>query len=376
MKPIRDLSQPFSRGLAFAWLIIVGVPLVASVLLDTPADGLPLLGIVVWIALMRYARRLSPALRADMLTRDGKYTQALDMAERALAVDGEGAWMGPRRLVWLNRRTTALLALGEYDAALGSAIEALVSHADSETISNCAQALVRLNRYEEATRAARLALSLSRERSLTAQTSLAMVMLASERPAEAEALARAAHVDARSLLPLVRPEQFAICLATLSRAERTLGRREEAERRLLELRKSIHKSSFLHAIAMIEEADAHCETEEERGRAWGLIFAARGLAPDYTYWFALQPGTFAALRGDARLTDLVAAAERRFAEFARRAPGMAVVEKALAFATRTGTSRPAAQSSREALLAQVFTLGGTFALLLFWTWRFFLSGNG
>jgi tetratricopeptide (TPR) repeat protein len=373
MKPIRDLSQPFSRGLAFAWLIIVGVPLVASVLLDTPADGLPLLGIVVWIALMRYARRLSPALRADMLTRDGKYTQALDMAERALAVDGEGAWMGPRRLVWLNRRTTALLALGEYDAALGSAIEALVSHADSETISNCAQALVRLNRYEEATRAARLALSLSRERSLTAQTSLAMVMLASERPAEAEALARAAHVDARSLLPLVRPEQYAICLATLSRAERTLGRREEAERRLLELRKSIHKSSFLHAMVMIEEADAHWETEEERARAWGLIFAARGLAPDYTYWFALQPGTFAAFRDDARLTELVAAAERRFAEIATRAPGTEVVEKALAFATRTGTSRPAAQSSREALLAQVFTLGGTFVLLLFWTWHFFLA---
>ncbi|HEV2403943.1 MAG TPA: hypothetical protein VGR88_00740, partial [Ktedonobacterales bacterium] len=183
MKPIRDLSQPFSRWLALAWLIIVCAPLVASVLLDTPVDGLPLLGIVVWIVLLRYARRLSPALRADMLTRSGKYTQALDMAERALAVDGEGAWMGPRRLVWLNRRTTALLALGEYDAALGSAIEALVSHADSETISNCAQALVRLNRYEEATRAARLALALSRERSLTAQTSLAMVMLASGRPA-------------------------------------------------------------------------------------------------------------------------------------------------------------------------------------------------
>jgi hypothetical protein len=203
-----------------------------------------------------------------------------------------------------------------------------------------------------------------------------MVMLASERPAEAEALSRAAHMDARSLLPLVRPEQYAICLATLSRAQRTLRRREEAERTLLELRKSIHKSSFLHAMVMIEEADAHAETEEERARAWGLIFAARGLAPDYTYWFALQPRAFAALRDDARLTDLVAAAERRFAEIATQAPGAEVVEKGLAFATRTGTSRPAAQSSREALLAQVFTLGGTFMLLLFWTWRFFLSGNG
>ena len=375
MRPIRDFSQLFSRALALTWLLVVCAPLVISVLLNSPADGLPLLGIVLWIVLLRVARHLSPAARADALARKGRYDQALDMAERALAVEGDGAWMGSRRLVWLNRRTTALILLGHYDIALTSAIEALVTHADSETISNCAHTLARLNRYDEATAASRLALDLTRERSLTAQTSLAMVMLARGMPAEGEALARAGLVDARALMPLVRTEQYATCLATLSRAERALGRKEAAERSLVELKKVAHKSPLLRAMCLLEEADSCSESPEERERALETLGTAAALAPSYADWFVLQPGTFVTLREDARLMDIVAGAERRYVEFATQAPKVEIVEKVLGFATRTGTPRPATQSSRDALLAQVLTLGGTFLLLLFWTWRFFLVSN-
>lgn len=373
MKPIRDLSRLFSRGLALVWLFIVCVPLVLSVVFNSPADGLPLVGIIVWIVLLRVARRLSPAARADALTRKGHYAEALDMAERALAVEGDGAWMGARRLVWLNRRTTALLSLGQYDAALASAVEALVTNADSETISNCAQALARLNRYDEATTAARLALALTRERSLAAQTSLALAMLARGMPAEGEALARAGLADAQALMPLVRPEQYATCLATLARAERLLKRDGAAERSLIELKKAAHKSPLLRAMYLLEEADHRSAAPEERPRALEMLDVARKQAAEYADWFILQPGTFTGLREEPRMTEMVACAEQRHAELAKLAPSQEVVAKAIAFATRTGTPRPAAQASRDALMAQVFTLGGTFLLLLFWTWRFFLA---
>jgi tetratricopeptide (TPR) repeat protein len=373
MRPIRDLSYVFSRGLAVAWLLIVFAPLVLSVLLNTPADGLPLLGIIIWIVLLRLARRLSPAARADALTRKGYYAHALQMAERALAVEGEGAWMGARRLVWLNRRTNALLALGQYDVALASAVEALITNADSETISNCAQALTRLNRYDEATIAARLALALTRERSLSAQTSLAMAMLARGMPAEGEALARAALTDARALMPLVRTEQYATCLATMTRAERLLRRDVSAERSQAELKKVAHKSGLLRAMFILEDADKRSEAPDERERVREAVATARGLAPEYVDWFVTQSSTFAALREESWLLEIVAGAERRYGEFANQAPSPEVVDKAITFATRTGTPRPAAQSSRDALLAQVLTLGATFLLLLFWTWRFFLA---
>ena len=375
MKPIRDLSHFFSRGLAAAWFLVVCVPLVVSIVVQNPADGLPLVGIIVWIVVLRVARRLSPAAHADALTRKGQYAQALDMAERALAVEGDGAWMGSRRLVWLNRRTTALLALGHYDDALASAVEALLTNADSETISNCALALTRLNRYEEATVAARLALALTRERSLTAQTSLALAMLARGMPAEGEALARAGLADAQSLMPLVRTEQYATCLATLARAEHALRREAAAERALIELKKVAHKSPLLRAMYLLEEANAHSGTPEEANRALDTLDAARSMAPDYFNWYVLQPGTFAALRDDERFGASLAEAHRRYADMAKLAPSKEVVEKAIAMATRTGTPRPAAQASRDALMAQVFTLGGTFVLLLVWTWRFFLASG-
>lgn len=373
MNPIRDFSRLFSRGLAIVWLLIVCVPLVVSVVLNNPADGLPLLGIMVWIVLLRVARRLSPAARADALTRKGQYAQALDMAERALSVEGEGAWMGSRRLVWLNRRTTALLAIGHYDAALTSAVEALVTNADSETISNCAQALARLNRYEEATTAARLALELTRERSLTAQTSLALAVLARGMPAEGEALARAGLSDAQALLPLVRTEQYATCLATLARAERLLKRDGSEQRALVELKKIAHSSTLLRAMYLLEDADHRSGGAGEHDLSIEAIVEAQRLAPEYADWFMTQPRAFATLRGDPRYDKIVAEAERRSTELARRAPPTEVVAKAIAFATQTGTPRPAAQASRDALMAQVLTLGGTFLLLLFWTWRFFLA---
>lgn len=375
MRPIRDLSDFFARGLAVAWVLIVCAPLALSVMLNTPANGLPLIGIIVWIALLRLARRLSPAARADSLMRKGRYVKALEMAEGALAVEGDGAWMGGRRLVWLNRRTMSQLALGQYDFALASAIEALITHPDSETISNCAQALARLNRYDEATQAARLALSLSRERSLTAQTSLALAMLARGMPAEAEALARAGSTDAQALMPLVRPEQYATCLTALARAERALGRTQPAERSLLELKRLAHKSSLVRAMYLLEDAESRLESTGERDRAFDTLRAAQTLAPEYADWYVLQPGTFASLRDDARLAEMVTLAEERYHDFASLAPNEETVSRAISYGTRSGTPRPAPQSSRGALLAQVLTLGGTFLLLLFWTWHFFLAAS-
>jgi hypothetical protein len=54
------------------------------------------------------------------------------------------------------------------------------------------------------------------------------------------------------------------------------------------------------------------------------------------------------------------------------APPADLVAMMLAEAEHAARPRPAPQSSREALLMQVLTLGGTFALLIWWTWRFFL----
>ena len=191
MKPIRDYSHLFTRGLIGVWLLAVALPLVVSLLLGQPGGGIPLAGVVLWFALLRAARWLSPPVRADALMRRGKYAEALALCDQALAARDEGAWTGGRRLIWLNRRTSALLGAGRAGAALVTALEAMEVSADPETLGNCAMALVRLNRYDEAIAAARLALSLSRERSVVGNAALALALLARGLPAEAEALARA-----------------------------------------------------------------------------------------------------------------------------------------------------------------------------------------
>src|SRR5262249_44691571 len=160
-----------------SWSLIVALPVFVSLAIGEQANGLPLLGVVLWFALVRVGRWLSPSARTDTLLRRGRYREALALCDKVLAVQGMGAWVGPRRRLWLNRRTVALTALGQADAALTSALEAVAISADPETLGNCALALLRLNRYDEASGAARLTLTLTRERSVIGNTVLACIKL-------------------------------------------------------------------------------------------------------------------------------------------------------------------------------------------------------
>jgi tetratricopeptide (TPR) repeat protein len=372
MKPIGDQSRLFTVALGASWLVAVALPIALSALVGQSWDGLPLLGVVMWIVLLRAARWLSPAGRADALMRVGRYADALAMAERALGVHGGGAWIGRRRLVWLNRRTNALLALGRTDTALSAALEAVESSPDPETLGNCALALLYLNRCEEAASAARLVLALTRERSLVGNTVLATVMLAKNMPAEAEALARAGLADARALIPLVRPEHYAACVCALSRAQRLQGRKVGADRTLNDLRKSSHRGSLPRAMILCEEADSLADIPEEHGQAAALLASASEMAPGYVSWFVSQRTTLTAMRDDPRLAPLVSNATQTLASRNVGAPPADLVAMMLVEAEHAARPRPVPQSSREALLMQVLTLGGTFALLIWWTWRFFL----
>ncbi len=226
MGPTGDQSNLFVSALAVSWLVFIGVPITISIATGNAALGLPLVGVVLWFALLRVARWLSPPSRADARLRRGDYAGALKRCDRALAVKGRTRWEGPRRLIWLNCRITALLALGRPAEALATALEAIQISADPETLANCAASLLYLNRYEEAATVARRVLVLTRERSISANATLAAVMLSLGRPAEAEALARAGLVDIESLLPTIHPEHYVACLAALCRAERVQGHTE------------------------------------------------------------------------------------------------------------------------------------------------------
>lgn len=372
MKVVRDASQLFTASLAIVWLGAVALPIVLSMRLEQPLGGLPLVGVVLWFGLLRLARWLSPPQRADALARHDRYQEALTLADASLRLTGRGAWRGTRRLIWLNRRTAILLALGRLDEALTSALEAMDLHADPETLASCALALLRLNRYDEAAHAARLALTLTRERSVLGHAVLGSVMLARGMPAEAEALAKAGITDARTLMSLAHPDHYALCLATLARAERALGRKQDAQAHLADLLKGAHRSALIRAMALAEQADSCLDTEESRARAVALLLETRQLAPDYALWFVAQPGTLAALHDDARLAPIYTASALTRARANEAAPSVDFVEVALAEAERSGQARIAPQSSRAALLMQVLTLGGTFLLLLLWTWHFFL----
>jgi tetratricopeptide (TPR) repeat protein len=406
MKPTRDYSSLFTRGLIGVWLLAVALPLVVSLLLGQPGGGIPLAGVVLWFALLRAARWLSPPVRADALMRRGKYAEALALCDQALAARDEGAWTGGRRLIWLNRRTSALLGAGRAGEALVTALEAMEVSADPETLGNCAMALVRLNRYDEAIVAARLALSLSRERSVVGNAALALALLARGLPAEAEALARAGLEDATSLLPFVRPEHYALCLAALCRALRAqntpavlvtdpsapgaserpaassrplagagaAGRNAQAARYLDQLRYSSRGSPYLHAIALLEEADALAGAAGAEERLFSLLAEAHRLAPEYALWFVAQPATFDRLRADERLAPYLSASAARIEAERAAMPNAEVVALEMANARASARPRPAPQSSREAMLVQVATLAGTFALLLIWAYRFFIAG--
>lgn len=371
---VGDRSRLFSIGLVATWLVIVALPLALSAATGQSAFALPLLGVVVWFGLMRAARSLSPAARADAYMRRGEYEEALELSDQALSVEGSGAWTGARRLVWLNRRTAALLGLGSPAAGLGVALLALGMSSDPETLSNCAAALLRLNRYDEAADAARMALKLTRERSVSANATLASVMLVRGMPAEAEALARAGLVDVQALLPLVRREHHVACLAALCRAQQAQGRKQAVRQILEQLRQVTARAPRLRAVAFVAEADLLPDTPEDRATAFRLLSEANELDPHYVAWYVAQPGTLTHLRDDPRFIPMLHASEEELARLDEAAPDPQRVSLALASAARRARVRPAPQASQEALFVQVLTLTGTLALLVWWIWRFFLAG--
>ncbi len=378
MRLVGDRGHLFAVALAASWLLLVTLPLALSISVGQPAQGLPLVGVLVWFVLLRVARWLSPAARADGLLRRGRAAEALAVADHALAVKGPTAWIGTRRLVWLNRRTNALLQLGRTDEALHAALEAVELSPDPETLANLALALLRLNRYDEATRAARLVIELTRERSVLAHTVYASVKLAQGMPAEAEALSRAGLVDVQALLPLVRPEHHVACLATLARAERAQGEREVAAELVRDLKRAAHQAPGLRAVALVEEAESIDDTPDipkQRDRAFALLAEANNRAPHYVRWYLTQPGTLARWREDERLAPYLAEAIAELRRLRAAAPDDERVSQVLDVAEKDASARPGQQSSRAAISMQVLTLAGTLVLLLWWTWRFFVLGG-
>jgi tetratricopeptide (TPR) repeat protein len=371
---VGDRSRIFTIGLIVTWSLLVAAPIVLAVTLNQPVGGLSLLGVVAWFILLRVARRVSPAAHVDALMRRGKYAQALARCDRALALTGSSAWIGSRRLIWLNRRTVALLGLGRADEALQAALDALAESPDSETLGNCALALLRLNRLDEAHQVAREVMDLTRERSVVAHAVLAAVKLHRGMPAEAEALARAGLTDVKALIPLVKPEHHVLCLAILCRAQRALGEQDEVRAILGDLRRAAGANPILQAMGVMEEIDGLADTPQARDRGFDLLEGSYEVAPHYALWYVTQPGVLTYLRGDGRFLAYLDQATAEFQRFSVSAPGTETTREALEKAALSATPSPARQSSQSALLAQVLTLAGTLLLLLVWIWRFFIAG--
>lgn len=367
---VTDSSGLFTLVAALSWGALVMAPLLISIGLDTSLSGLPLVGVVLWLLFLRVARWLSPAARADAMMQRGRFAEALMMCEHSLAVTGPGAWVGRRRLVWLNRRTVALLGLGRYDEALKAAIEAMETSPDPETIANCAVALLRLNRYDLAIEAGRMVSQLTHGRSVRANTAMAWAMLARGYPAEAEALAHVSLYDIQALTPYVRRENHAASLSALCRAQRALGLTRQANATLARLRKVTKGSRPLAAVLLLEEADT---LQEEPKQGSERVARARASDPAYTVWYLAQPGALPTLREEPNVAQRVAQAEIGVARMSSRAPDDEVVHRLLHSLRPDASASPAYQSSATALTAQIITLGATLALLLLWMWRFFIS---
>lgn len=374
MRLVSDRSRLFTVVILGSWLALIAVPFILSIVFNNALGGAPLLGVLLWFVLLRSARLLSPATRADQRLRNGQPEKALEICDRALAVQGAAAWTETRRLVWLNRRTVALLALGKPDAALQAALDALdVSH-DPETLGALALALLRLNRFDEAGRAAKIAVDVTRERSVIGHTVLAAVKLRRGLPAEAEAMARAGLMDMQSLMPLVHPEHHALCLSILCRAERMLGQAAATTVHMEALQSVARRNPGLRALALVEEIETLPDTPDMRDLSFRLLEDASDAAPDYVLWYVTQPATFPVLRGDARLLPYLDHATQEFQRLATSAPSADIVQQTLDVAAKDAMPSPSPQASRGALLVQLLTLAGTLLLLLGWTWRFFIAG--
>lgn len=367
---ITDSSQLFMMGVALSWVALVLAPLLISIALDTPWNGAPLLGVALWLALLRTARWLSPAARADTLMPRGRYAEALAMCDQSLAVTGDGAWVGPRRLVWLNRRALALLGLGRYDEALAATLDALDASPDPETLANVSTALLRLNRYDVAIDVSRVVGSLTHERSVRANASLAWCMLARDMPAEAEALARLSLADIQALSPYVRRENYAATLSALCFAQRQLGMRRQAKATLARLQRVTRRTPALAAITLLEEAGFY---EQDPRRAATLLSRAHASDPAYTGWYLTQPDTLPFLREAPEIGPLFVQGAEGQARMNARMPDDEVIARLLATLRPEERARPTLQRSRTALNTQLITLAATLVLLLFWMWRFFVS---
>lgn len=372
MRPIGDRSRLFSVALVVSWLLLVALPIAVSIVFNESLQGLPLVGVLLWFGLLRLARWLSPAARADGLMRRGRSAEALALCDHALALKGRAGWRGTRRLVWLNRRTNALLALGRTGEALDAALQAVELSPDPETLANLGLVLLRLNRYDEAARAARLVIELTRERSVLAHTTYASVKLAQGMPAEAEALARAGLADVQALLPLVKPEHHVANLVALARAERAQDEQALASELLRDVRQVGSQSPVLRAVALLEEAEDLGDAPKERERAFTLLAEATQRWPSYTNWYVSQPNTLPRLREDERFAPYLEAATADLARQREAAPSAEAVATVLELAEKEASARPGKQSSRAAIALQVLTLAGTLVLLLVWTWRFFV----
>src|SRR5260221_229763 len=131
MRLVGDSSRLFAVVLVASWLLLVTLPLVLSIAVGQPAQGIPLVGVLVWFVLLRVARWLSPAARADGLLRRGRAAEALAVADHALAVKGRTASTGTRRLFRLNRPPKALPDLGPTHHAPGLRAVALVEEIEN-----------------------------------------------------------------------------------------------------------------------------------------------------------------------------------------------------------------------------------------------------
>lgn len=367
---VTDGSRLFTMVATLSWVALVLAPLLVSIALDSPVSGAPLVGVVLWLLLLRLARWLSPITHADRLMHRGSYIEALEMCDQSLAVTGQGAWVGRRRLAWLNRRVTALLGLGRYDEALAAALHAMEASPDPETIANLAVVLLRLNRYAVAIEVAREVSRLTNRRSVRANATLAWTMLARGQPAEAEALARVSLVDIEALAPYVRRENHAASLSALCRAQRVQGMRRQANASLARLRRAVKGAPMLAAIALLEEAGL---LMDEPARAAEAVTYAYASDPAYTGWYLTQPGSLPFLRATPDIAPLFTHGAEAIARMRANAPDDEVIRRLLGLVRPEERARPIQQRSGAALNTQLATLAATLALLLIWMWRFFIS---
>lgn len=367
---VTDGSRLFTIVAALLWVALVAAPLLISIALNSLVSGAPLVGVALWLALLRVARWLSPISRADALLQSGAFADALEMCERSLSVSGSGAWIGSRRLAWLNRRFSALLGLGRYDEALTAAVDAMEASPDPETLANLALALLRLNRYESAIAAAREVSALTHGRSVRANATLAWAMLARGQPAEAEALASASLADILALAPYVRRENHVASLSALCRAQHLLGLRSQMKGTLVGLRRATRGAPALAPATLLEEASLR---EDDPAGAIASVREAFTSDPAYTGWYLTQPGAPAFLRDAPEIAPLLIQGAATIAQMNERTPDDEVIARLLLMIQPEERARPALQRSKAALNIQLVTLGATLILLLLWMWNFFIA---